>query len=62
MNKKTYTVLAHYKLKYYYTIYSESALSYDKIKQIALDNQADWERVDDVFNHGAPIIEEVIEK
>lgn len=59
MTKKTYTVVAHYKEKYYYTV---DAYSKEEAKQIAIDNEADWQRVDDVFNHQPAVIDEVIEE
>ena len=56
---KTYTVVAYYKEKFSYTV---DAKTKEEAKEIALKNQADWERIDDFMNHAPPVITEVIEE
>ena len=43
MPKKTYTIVAYYKEKFTYTV---EASTEKEAKEIALENQADWERMD----------------
>ena len=59
MTKKTYTIVAYYKEKFTYTL---EATTKEKAKEIALENQADWERMDEFINHEPPIIVQVIEE
>jgi len=56
---KTYTVVAYYKEKFSYTV---EAKTKEEAKEIALKNQADWERIDDFMNHESPVITQVIEE
>ncbi len=41
-------------------MYTVEAETQKQAKDIALDNQADWERIDDFFNHEPPIVTEII--
>ena len=59
MPKKTYTIVAYYKEKFTYTV---EAATKEKAKEIALKNQADWERMDKFINHEPPVITQVIEE
>ena len=59
MPKKTYTIVAYYKEKFTYTV---EAATEEEAKEIALDNQADWERMDEFINHEPPIIVQVMEE
>jgi hypothetical protein len=59
MLKKTYTIVAYYKEKFSYTV---EAKTKEEAKEIALKNQADWERIDDFMNHESPVITQVIEE
>jgi hypothetical protein len=59
MPKKTYTVVAYYKEKFSYTVEAETE---KKAKEIALENQADWERMDEFINHEPPVITNIIEE
>jgi hypothetical protein len=56
---KTYTVVAYYKEKFTYTV---DARTKEEAKEIALKNQADWNRMDDFLNHAPPVITKVIEE
>jgi hypothetical protein len=59
MPKKTYTIVAYYKEKFTYTV---EAATEEEAKEIALENQADWERMDEFINHEPPIIVQVMEE
>jgi hypothetical protein len=59
MSKKNYTVVAYYKEKFTYTV---EATTEKEAKEIALENQADWERMDEFINHEPPIIVQVMEE
>jgi len=59
MPKKTYTIVAYYKEKFTYTV---EAATEKEAKEIALENQADWERMDEFINHEPPIIVQVMEE
>jgi hypothetical protein len=59
MTKKTYTIVAYYKEKFTYTV---EAATEEEAKEIALENQADWERMDEFINHEPPVIVQVMEE
>jgi hypothetical protein len=59
MPKKTYTIVAYYKEKFTYTV---EAATEEEAKEIALENQADWERMDEFINHEPPVIVQVMEE
>jgi hypothetical protein len=59
MPKKTYTIVAYYKEKFTYTV---EASTEKEAKEIALENQADWERMDEFINHEPPVIVQVMEE
>jgi hypothetical protein len=51
--------VAYYKEKFTYTV---EAATEKEAKEIALENQADWERMDEFINHEPPIIVQVMEE
>jgi hypothetical protein len=59
MTKKTYTIVAYYKEKFTYTV---EATTEKEAEEIALENQADWERMDEFINHEPPVIVQVMEE
>jgi hypothetical protein len=59
MPKKTYTIVAYYKEKFTYTV---EAATEKEAEAIALENQADWERMDEFINHEPPVIVQVMEE
>ena len=59
MPKKTYTIVAYYKEKFTYTV---EAAPEKEAEAIALENQADWERMDEFINHEPPVIVQVMEE